>query len=293
MNSKKVRPAVPALNFHVWQPCNMRCQYCFAGFQSAVPRLREDKALLSERALAVLREAAHAGIDKVTFVGGEPLLCPWLTDLLMMATRLGMVTMVVSNGSRMDGAWMARNAPWLKWAAVSIDSLCPQANERIGRVARGAPAPGAEQYAEVLHGLSAHGIRTKVNTVVSSLNWTEDFRDFFAKVKPERWKILQALHIQGENDSAFPEFAVSDEQFLAFVSRHQTLSAELMLAAEDNDSMTESYLMVDPLGRFFSNAGGFYRYSAPIWEVGWNAALSEVSVSADKFSARGGHYVWK
>ena len=30
------------------------------------------------------------------------------------------------------------------------------------------------------------------------------------------------------------------------------------LFSEDNDAMTESYVMIDPDGRFFSNVGGTY-----------------------------------
>jgi hypothetical protein len=55
-----------------------------------------------------------------------------------------------------------------------------------------------------------------------------------------------------------------------------TGSADI-LVSEDNDEMTGSYLMIDPLGRFFWRDGGDgYRYSAPILEVGAAAALNAV-----------------
>lgn len=292
MKSNVQRSVIPALNFHVWQPCNMRCRYCFAGFSSTTQRLRSEKHSLRERALAVVRAASDAGVEKVTFVGGEPLLCPWLTELLMVATMRGMVTMVVSNGSNMDVGWISRHAHWLRWAAISIDSLDPSVNQQLGRNVGNTLLPDAAFYRELLHALSARGVRTKVNTVVSSLNRHEDFSAFLLQARPERWKILQALHIAGENDDAFPELACSSDQFSSFVQRHLSLSDEMMVAAEDNEAMTESYLMVDPLGRFFSNAGGVYSYSEPIWEVGWHEALEQVQVSQQKFTARGGRYAW-
>ena len=290
MNSK--RSAIPALNFHLWQPCNMRCRYCFAGFDSATERLRAEKAHLQDRAEYVVRAAAAAGIRKLTFVGGEPLLCPWLTELLTLANRLGMVTMVVSNGSRMSPGWIAEHAGCLGWAALSIDSLSRETNCRLGRVAHTGFVPDRGFYRDVLQVLARRGVRTKINTVVSSLNWEEDFTDFLRDVRPERWKVLQALHVKGENDRAFPALAVTVDQFASFVQRHADLAGELMLAPEDNDAMLGSYLMVDPLGRFFTNADGSYAYSAPIWEVGWDQALKEVQVSEAKFIHRGGLYDW-
>lgn len=292
MDIRRDTPSVTALNFHVWQPCNMSCRYCFAGFNEAVPQLQADKALLRERAMDVVRAASDAGIGKLTFVGGEPMLCPWLGELLMLATMRGMVTMVVSNGSRMDMAWLAKHAPWLRWAGISIDSLSPQTNEAIGRVARNQAVPDALYYRGLLARLNAVGVRTKVNTVVSALNWQEDFTDFLRQARPERWKVLQALHIRGENDAAFPAMATTAEQFRAFVQRHRALQDDMTVAAEDNDAMTGSYLMVDPLGRFYSNVGGIQTYSQPIRDIGWHAARCQVEVHADKFIARGGLYDW-
>lgn len=292
MNIEAKGLPIPALNFHVWQPCNMGCRYCFAEFADAIPQLRLEKAHLRERALRVIRAASKAGIQKLTLVGGEPTLCPWLGDLLRLATELGMVTMVVSNGSRMTATWLELHAPWLDWAAISVDSLFPETNQDIGRTVGNGIVPEEDHYLRLFAELSAHGIRTKMNTVVSALNWQEDMSAFVRRVQPERWKVLQALHVRGENDRAFPEMAVTAAQFEAFVARHRALGADLMLAPEDNDAMTGSYLMVDPLGRFFSNASGRHEYSRPIWEVGWTRALAQVEVSTAKFEKRGGEYDW-
>lgn len=290
--SQTTKSPIAALNFHVWQPCNMGCRYCFAEFGDAVSRLREDKLLLQQRAEAVVKAAAAAGIEKLTFVGGEPTLCPWLLDLLQLAKRLGMVTMLVSNGSRMTDRWVEKHAPWLDWAALSIDSLDPKTNLLIGRKAPGRFSAGRRSYSQILGMLKEAGCRLKVNTVVSSLNWQEEFTDFLMDHAVERWKVLQVLHVHGENDAAFPELSVCDAHFTSFVQRHRGLRHHLVMAVESNAAMRGSYLMVDPLGRFFSNTGGGHHYSEPIWAVGWQAALAQVDVSAQRFVGRGGQYDW-
>lgn len=282
---------VVALNYHVWQPCNMGCRFCFAEFSDTVPQLQADKGLLRERALRVVAAAADAGIQKLTLVGGEPTLCPWLFDLLQLAKKRDMVTMVVSNGSRMNAHWIGRHAPWLDWAALSIDSLDRETNVRIGRTAPGFE-PDRSTYDALLSALRTAGCRVKVNTVVSALNLQDDFTSFMYAHAVERWKILQALHVSGENDAAFPAMAVTPEQFTAFVERHDGLRQRMMVAVEDNNAMRGSYLMVDPLGRFFSNVHGGHRYSEPIWSVGWERARAQVEVHSDRFLARGGLYDW-
>lgn len=283
---------VPALNFHVWQPCNMACRYCFAEFADSVPDLQRDKSQLRDRAFAVVDAAALAGVQKLTLVGGEPTLCPWFGDLLQRAKSSGMVTMLVTNGVKISREWVAQHGPLLNWVALSVDSLSPETNRKIGRAVGGRVVPDERYYLDRFDLLVSSGIRIKVNTVVSAANWQEDFLSFLRKVRPERWKVLQALHIAGENDKAFPAMAVTAQQFQQFVGRHRAIDTELMLAAEDNDAMKGSYLMVDPMGRFVTNDIGRYRYSPPIWQVGWAAARAEASVDISKFEARGGIYGW-
>ena len=51
--------------------------------------------------------------------------------------------------------------------------------------------------------------------------------------------------------------AVSDEEFREFARRHQTFATSrpdfngVVITTEDNDEMTGSYAMVDPLARLF------------------------------------------
>jgi radical S-adenosyl methionine domain-containing protein 2 len=175
---------------------------------------------------------------------------------------------------------------------LSIDSLHATTNVIVGRSVDRRIVPDGEFYRNLAYRLTSAGIRLKVNTVVSAANWEENFSDFMAEVKPERWKVLQVLHVAGENDAAFPACTISAEQFGAFISRHRALVRDGLLVPEDNEAMTGSYLMVDPLGRFFDNASGAHRYSSPIWSVGWGAALAEIAVCARRFEARGGVYDW-
>jgi radical S-adenosyl methionine domain-containing protein 2 len=116
---------------------------------------------------------------------------------------------------------------------------------------------------------------------------------FVRRFAPERWKAFQVLAIEGQNDGQVDDLLITDDQFRAWVGRHRHLGLEgLAPIVEDNDAMRGSYVMVDPLGRFIGNSTGRYVYSAPIAEVGVDAALRQVGWSPEKFEERGGRYGW-
>ena len=286
---KKAAPVVPALNYHLWEPCNMRCRFCFSRFNATEANSNQEAR---GNAFKVLDAAINAGISKITFVGGEPLLCPWLPDAPAYSKSNGLTTMVVSNGSLLSNRWLDENSSYVDWFAISIDSVNEQTNYAIGRRTQSEGALSREQYSDRIALIASYGIKLKINTVVSSFNLHENMSDFIIESNPERWKIFQALKVIGQNDSTFEPCRVTKGQFEAYVRRHSLVSQKCHMAIENNDSMTGSYLMVNPAGRFFDNSTGEYHYSSPIWQTGWEEALSEVSVSDEKFIKRGGLYDW-
>ena len=52
--------------------------------------------------------------------------------------------------------------------------------------------------------------------------------------------------------------------------------------------MTDSYLMIDPIGRFFqnSNVGEGCLYSKPIPQIGIRAAINEINFDVNRFHGR-------
>ncbi len=284
---------VPSVNFHLWKPCNMKCRFCFATFQD-VGRNDLPKGHLSPKeSLAVVEALANAGFEKINFAGGEPILCPWLTDLLWRAKELELTTSVVTNGSCVTQEWLDRVDGCLDWVAVSIDTVDPEKLKSIGRTTRAGPM-SADDYLSVTDMLKQRDIRLKINTVVTRTNYNEDLGEFIANARPERWKLFQVLPVRGQNDGLVDNLVITDEEFAQYVARNRYVeSMGIVVVPENNDMMTGSYVMVDPAGRFFDNVAGTHVYSRPINEVGVDAALREVSVDPDKFLLRDGLYDWR
>jgi radical S-adenosyl methionine domain-containing protein 2 len=278
-----------SVNYHLWQPCNMRCKFCFATFHDVVAEVLPKGHLPREEALRVVALLA-ARFEKITFAGGEPMLCPWLPELIRAAKQRGATTMLVTNGSKLTRPWITAMAGDLDWITLSIDSASDETHRLLGRAVNGKAITAAD-YAVTAACIQLANMRLKVNTVVTSLNVGEDMSNLIVALRPERWKILQVLPIEGQNDGKVEGLVCTPGDFEAFVERHRGVeSAGITLVPEDNYAVRGTYAMVDPAGRFFDDAAGRHRYSAPILEVGVDQAFGQVAFSLDGFLRRGGDY---
>lgn len=277
------------VNYHLIKACNMACKFCFAryadlsleGLKSSIKR---------ERDLKVVDEIGRAGVRKITFVGGEPTLCPWLDELIRRAKEWGLVTMIVTNGSRLTSEWLQCVSENLDWVALSIDSLQPPTNLRSGRNQRSGEAPGKEYYRNLVTMVRGAGLQLKINTTVSAYNHREFLGDFIEWASPARWKIFQVLPIRGQNDAFRDEYVISDTEFRNFLQRHRHTLEVVDSYPESNEAMTGSYAMIDPEGCFYDNVDGAHRRGEPVWKVGFERAFSSVRFDFDRFKDRGGLY---
>lgn len=279
---------IPSVNFHLWQPCNMRCKFCFATFLDVKQTILPKGHLPEEQAVEVVKELARYGFKKITFVGGEPLLCIWLPRLIRTAKELGLNTTVVTNGSKLTDAFLEENKPYLDWIALSIDSLNEETNIKTGRTQSKKSLTEAF-YKDRINAIKAHGYKLKINTVVNANNYRESMVDFINEVKPMRWKVFQVLPIKGQNDATIDVCKITDKQFESFLKRHKKIN---VCVPETNDAIKGSYVMVDPAGRFFDNTTGIHNYSKPILKVGVFEAIKDVNYDFVKFLDRKGFYNW-
>lgn len=269
------------VNWHLEKHCNYSCKFCYAHFADVVGGLNEPEG---RRLLDSLRAA---GIYKINFAGGEPMLNEHLGPFVAHASNIGLKTSIITNGTRLTPSWLDRYAPYINQIGVSCDSLDDRVNAYLGR--------GFGNHVKVttraLRRIRAApaDIKIKLNTVVMRHTCAEDWSAFVTDNAIDRWKVFKVLRIVGENDAVFDaeRLGVTDAEFAKFVARHAHLS---QLVPETNDDMTNSYIMITPDGRFYQNAGGRYSYSDDIVAAGVGNALASVGFDIDKFVARGGAY---
>lgn len=275
------------INWHVTEACNFRCRYCYAKWQQP----DSCELIRDPEATTALLGALYAGFTKpaasrhprLNFAGGEPLLHAREVAIAMENARaIGFDVSLITNGSRLTADVTERISPHLSMLGISIDATTSAANERIGRAdGRGTHLDLAGLMDSIARMRRINPAMTlKINTVVNEANWQEDLNSLISGLAPARWKVLRMLPVVTD------ELAVSNAQFRAFVDRHRTLDD--IMCVEDNDDMLQSYIMVDPHGRFFQNrvVGAGYDYSPPIIDVSALAAFDRMTWSAEKFSSR-------
>ena len=283
----------PAVNWHFWPWCNYGCKFCFARFED-IPRADR---LPKEIAITVPEMLAAAGADKITFVGGEPTLCPYLGDLLAASKVVGLTTCIVSNATGLTEEFLDEWGHLIDWVGLSIDASNDEIHAEIGRGMRGDLARQRSHHLELAKQVWARctqcGIRMKLNTVVCKANLEDDMSALVMELKPERWKIFEVLPVEGQNDGDVDDMLLEEDEFNSWVERHKWVADEgIQFVPESNELMRGSYAMLDALGRFYSNTEGGHTYGPSILDVGVMHAWEENCFLEDRFHDRGGIYEW-
>lgn len=288
-----------AVNWHCEAYCNYGCKFCYASFeiQRTLPRLSE------EEGFALIKQLVDAGVEKINFVGGEPMLHRHISSWIVEAKRLGLTTSIVSNGTNMSRDWLEKMRPHLDWLGLSIDASSDQLHVAIGRGQKRDLKKDQSNHLseslEIIENAKELGYGIKLNTVVTRENLNDDMIDIVLKIRPTRWKIFQVLKIEGENDGRVEPLLISEKEFEEYVNRHREGLAhvsKIQIVSEDNETMLGTYAMIDAQGRFYTNAEGRYLYSeAGIHEIGFSKAWSQISSGfcEERFTQRDGYWEWK
>ena len=288
-----------AVNWHLEAYCNYSCKFCYAPLinQRQMPRLSEESGIL------FIEDLSNSKVEKINFVGGEPMLHPHLETWIITAKSFGLTTSIVSNGTRMSEEWLVKMRPYLDWLGLSIDASNDNLHALMGRGLRGEIASGfsrhLERSKEVWKIARRLGYGLKLNTVVTSINADDHMSELVGFLKPHRWKIFRVLRIEGENDGRVEPLLVSQEQFENYMVRHRRYFQdfeEIQIVAEDNEDMLGTYVMIDPQGRVYTNLNGHYHYSKQsVVEIGFSAAWEQVmhGFSQKRFINRGGEWSWE
>jgi|TARA_B100001750_G_scaffold122117_1_gene96929 radical S-adenosyl methionine domain-containing protein 2 len=288
-----------AVNWHLEAYCNYGCSFCYAPLteQRLMPRLSE------EEGASMIEDLSSSGVEKINFVGGEPMLHPHLEAWIVAAKSCGLTTSIVSNGTKMTEEWLTKMRPYLDWLGLSIDASNDEMHFLMGRGLKGEIASGfsrhLERSKEVWQIAQRLGYGLKLNTVVTSVNADDDMSELVGFLKPHRWKIFRVLRIEGENDGRVEPLLICQNQFDEYMIRHRRSLRDLegiQIVAEDNEDMLGTYAMIDPQGMVYTNLHGCYHYSKEsVVDIGFIESWKQVMAgfSQSNFEKRGGLWKWE
>jgi radical S-adenosyl methionine domain-containing protein 2 len=271
---------VTSANWHLTDRCNYSCKFCFmhtlVGHEADLARGRE-----------IILKLKEFGITKLNFVGGEPLLHPHLKDFARYAKENDLTVSMVTNGYLLSEELVQKLKSIIDWIGISIDSARENVEAMLGR-GYGNHVQNAINACDIVR---KNGIKLKVNTVVTKLNFSEDLRPLILQVHPLRWKVFQMLGILDQNERYFAGLATTREEFEIFknVNNGIVLDSGKIPVFETEDDMVDSYLMLAPDGSVIQNTNHSYTYHSLEKTL---ASGLEGIVDRHAFIARGGKYDW-
>lgn len=269
------------VSFHIVKPCNMKCKFCYATFDD----FKVNKQLTVPEICLILNKLKEAGVQKVTFAGGEPMLYRQLPNIIIYAKAIGLTTSIITNGSLLTINFLKEMQGKLDWIGLSVDSINPLTNHLIGRVSKNASIE-IKSYNSLVDPIVKYGYKLKINTVVNRYNQHETLLPFIDYTGTTRWKVFDTLRVEGQNDKQFEEIKSTD--FEGFIKRN----AHPAMVMESNRLMTGAYLLIDPLGRMFEDTKGCHTYSDSLLTSSVEECLSQITLDREMFLERGGIYNW-
>ena len=243
------------INFHVTDHCNYHCRYCFANFRRPDLPLEDAKRVVN----AICSYFEENGITdgRINLAGGEPSIYPHLDALIDHIHSKGVRISIISNGSYLSPARIARWAGKVETIGLSIDAASEQGCRCIGRCQGSSKPQTLSHLSKITDAIHRNGIRLKINTVVSKLNLEEDMLSVYQLLQPDKLKML-CVHVAkgmmlNEGEELFVPTALEYEQFVA-KNRYEENGCRLVI--EEAGYMENSYFMIDPQGDVFLNEHG-------------------------------------
>lgn len=263
------------VNWHITEKCNYQCKFCFAKWdnQNEIWNSFDKAKSILDNLYSIWKPNF-----RLNFVGGEPLLFPSkIIGIMKYAISLGMNISVQTNGTNLEIlAPIIRN---ISQIGISIDSWDSGRNRIIGRCC-GKKTLNKDTLLKKINILRNAGgkFKLKINTVVSEWNWDDVVIPQMKALGCNRIKILRQMPFGTSK-------GILDEQFYTFIRCNYRKFLPIYI--EDNDLMTESYLMIAPDGKLFQNGdSGNYFYSENLLLTDFMVAIKQINFDIEKFDTR-------
>jgi len=234
---------------------------------------------------------AENGCKKINFAGGEPTLHRDLPELIRFSKELGLFVSIISNGTGLNQRLLDECAEFIDIIGLSIDSGSDIVENELGRCLKKSKRLRGFSHVKLIQDradmIKELGIKLKINTTITPLNWNENLIGFIKTLAPLRWKVFEVNKINEINENFFEEYGkLNTWQFNFFIQKHSNLNPIF----ETSDLMMNSYCMISPDGCFFQNSAHSYHYSPPILKEGPLKAFDRLEFDLRKFKLRKGDY---
>lgn len=228
--------------------CNMKCPYCYVKFHNSTKNVKE---VLPEwgtppslkRSIAVVERMCELGIQMITFSGGDPMIYPWIGELITFAAQLGILVHVDTNGIGLKPAQYDLLLDKAFMIGMPLDGPLEVHDQQ--RRYKG-HFNIVYEHLKQLCPKQSPSFSIKINTTVTRVNYRalKDLANLIAPLSPKQWSLFEFAAIE----SGFvhkDEYQLDREMFLSAVSQIKHLP---FASSFSNDDRNGIYFQTDHLG---------------------------------------------
>ena len=220
--------------------CNQHCKYCHSFLNISELSYEENKE--------ILMKLIRAGVNYITWSGGEALLYPNILDLLKIAKQYGVKSKLITNGAIFAHNQKMREAlEYLDTITLSIDTTDDTINEQMGRGKN-----HFEEIREVLDILKDKKIKIKINTVVNRLNINhlEGLGEFLNNnnCKITEWRIFKFIPLREVAKENQKIFEITKEEFESTKKIFQNYKNISNIKYRNDEDMESKYNLITANG---------------------------------------------
>ena len=261
------------INLHFTDFCNFHCTHCFVK--------KENYELSFEQLKIIVDKISKYFSDnnvrgRINIAGGEPLISRNIGKLIDYIYSKNIIISIITNGYYLDEAFIEAYKNKIEMIGISVDSLNYETNIKIGRCYK-TNTLTKEKLIYLSNLIKKSGIKLKINTCLSKLNYEEDFSNFISEIKPDRFKILQ-MNCE-KNDYNNQCNVLSIEDINCFLSK---INYDYIF--ESSDDMNKSYIIIDSLGSISTNNGHTSKIS--IFDYDLQEAIESIEVDYENYIKR-------
>lgn len=224
--------------------CNDVCKFCYRE-QNVAELPYQDK-------ITVINKVAEAGIKKLTFAGGEPLLVKNIKALIMYAKQQGLIVALTTNAILLENNdddlfFLLKQLDWLTF---SLDGASETIQSKMGR--NECHVSRVKKLLEISNNYTERKCKLKLNTVISSINAEEikNIVDIVNKYKIERWKLFQFTPVRGTAQKNQDIYIISNEEYLKVVNQIKEIlkSEKVVISDSNHENIAAAYFVIFPNG---------------------------------------------
>ncbi|GHU92858.1 hypothetical protein FACS189479_02940 [Spirochaetia bacterium] len=262
------------VNLHLLDACNYQCAHCFAHFGASHTLSCGQWKKIVDNILSDM------DVERFNLAGGEPLLYSGLTELSEYIRDRGSAVSVITNGYNLSSDKLRKlKAGGVSMIGMSIDSTCSSTLRTMGRRTKTGDVLDPARCLDLCKAIKKAGMSLKINSVISKLNYTEDFSRFIQAAGPARWKIIKMKPFYSARfDNS--GITIGEGQFNHFISRHAGIPH---LAERD---MANAYILVDAFGNLVDNGSEDNSPVANLLTKEFSSAFSRLKFNYDTYQKR-------